>query len=96
IRSEDTLARYGGEEFVILVRGTPEVGVKVIAERVRSGVEALKIDFEGQPIPMTVSVGIASVGQSRCPIQSASELLAIADAALYRAKEAGRNQVHGL
>ncbi len=92
VRSEDILARFGGEEFVILVRGTLDAGVRVVAERVRAGVEALKIEFEGQHIPMTVSVGIASMGPGK-PVGSASDLLALADGALYRAKEAGRNRV---
>ncbi len=92
VRSEDILARFGGEEFVILVRGIPDAGVRVVAERVRSGVEAMRIDFEGRAIPTTVSIGAASIGPDRT-VESAVELLSRADAALYRAKAAGRNRV---
>jgi two-component system, cell cycle response regulator len=95
VRSEDILARFGGEEFVILVRGTPEAGVRIIAERVRAGVEAMTIELEDQSIPMTVSVGVASTDATR-PVASPTELLGLADSALYRAKEAGRNRVEGV
>jgi diguanylate cyclase (GGDEF)-like protein len=93
IRSEDILARFGGEEFVIAVRGIPMPGVRVIAERVRAGVEALVIEHEGARIAATVSVGVATQSPAH-EHASVDELLATADAALYEAKARGRNRVH--
>ena len=92
MRSEDIVARFGGEEFVVLVRGVGEVGVLAIAERVRASVEALEIVHEGARIPITVSVGVATSSPARA-FETSEELLAVADAALYRANEAGRNKL---
>ncbi len=92
VRSEDLVARIGGEEFVVVLRGIPESGVLAAAERVRACVEALAIEHEGARIPVTVSVGAATCSPER-PVGSPEALVAMADAALYRAKEAGRNRV---
>lgn len=92
MRSEDVVARYGGEEFVIVVRGVTAVGILAVAERLRAGVEALEIGHDGVRIPVTVSIGVATQSSERS-YESVAELLATADAALYRAKEAGRNRV---
>lgn len=92
VRAEDVVARVGGEEFVVLVRDIPTAGMLAIGERLRAGVEALEVTFEGERIPVTVSVGVATLeGAGDAP--SPEGLLARADAALYRAKEAGRNRV---
>lgn len=92
VRSEDLVARFGGEEFVVVLRGISEVGVLAAAERVRAVVEALAVEHEGRRIPITVSVGAATHSPERA-IESCEALVAMADAALYRAKEAGRNRV---
>jgi diguanylate cyclase (GGDEF)-like protein len=92
MRTEDVVARFGGEEFVIVVRGVDAVGVLAVAERVRAEVEALSIVHEGRRIPVTVSIGVATQSPDR-EFASVEELLAVADGALYRAKEAGRNRV---
>ena len=92
MRVEDVVARYGGEEFVVVVRGVNAVGVLSVAERIRSEVEALSIEHQGRRIPITVSIGAATHSTERA-VESAEGLLAIADAALYRAKGAGRNRV---
>ena len=86
------VARYGGEEFVIVMRGVTSIGVLAVAERVRAGVEALAIVHEGRPVPVTVSIGGATQSVER-GYEGVDELLAAADAALYRAKESGRNRV---
>jgi diguanylate cyclase (GGDEF)-like protein len=92
MRIEDVVARYGGEEFVVVVRGIGAVGVLAVAERIRSEVEALVVEHEGRRIPITVSIGVATHSAER-NVKTAEELIAIADAALYRAKEAGRNRI---
>ncbi len=93
MRGEDVVARYGGEEFVVLLRGGRQPGVSAIAERIRADVEALVIEHEGQRIPVTVSVGMATYDAEH-EVESVEALIALADAALYKAKEAGRNRVH--
>jgi diguanylate cyclase (GGDEF)-like protein len=92
VRSEDEVARFGGEEFVVLIRGIDPPGVAVVADRLRASVEALEIDVGTTSLRVTVSIGVAtqSPDQERASVEA---LLAEADAALYRAKEAGRNRV---
>ena len=86
-RGGDSVARYGGEEFAVIVPGSPLSGVLALAERLREAVEALPLP-EG---PVSISVG---VGYLHPPaLASADQLLADADAGLYAAKRAGRNQV---
>ncbi len=84
-RREDRAVRYGGEEFLVLVAGALEEEARVVADRIRRATERT-IFAEG--IRMTVSAGIASGAP---PVFE--ELFAAADAALYRAKRAGRNRV---
>ncbi|MBE0616852.1 MAG: GGDEF domain-containing protein [Proteobacteria bacterium] len=89
-RETDLPARYGGEEFAILLPSTTEEGARALAERVRAGVEALQVAWEGKVIPVRVSVGVATLeGES----DSADGLVARADQALYAAKQTGRNKV---
>lgn len=92
MRSEDVVARYGGEEFVIVVRGIPTSGVMALAERVRSAIAKTEIDVGEATLAITVSIGVATQSKD-CMYAGADELLAAADAALYRAKEGGRNRV---
>jgi diguanylate cyclase (GGDEF)-like protein len=92
IRVEDVLARYGGEEFVILVRSTNHAAAVRLAERTRGSIEQLTIPIKDAKLSVTVSVGVASLaelGEQAGP----TELVALADARLYRAKMAGRNRV---
>lgn len=88
-RREDFFARYGGEEFVMLCRSTPLDHAKALAERIRVAVERERVVYSERVIPVTVSIGIAS-GWPRC---TSAEVIGVADAALYAAKNAGRNQV---
>ena len=92
VRETDLLFRWGGEEFVILLAHTAAEDAPVLAERLRAAVEARPF-LEGElyrPVHVTVSVGTA--GASTYPVEP-DALLARADAACYRAKEAGRNRV---
>ncbi len=90
LRASDTVGRLGGDEFVILTEGVSlVVGPMMVAERIR---EVLKTPFEvegfeGLPVTVTASIGIATGDRA-----SAQDLLRDADIALYRAKAAGRNQ----
>ncbi|WMJ70466.1 GGDEF domain-containing protein [Stenotrophomonas sp. 24(2023)] len=86
-RAADSVARYGGEEFAVIVPASTLSGVLALAERLRLAVEALTLP-EG---PVSISIG---VGYLHPPaMASADQLLADADAGLYAAKRAGRNQV---
>ena len=89
IRSGDTLYRYGGEEFLVLLPEQTLDGAALAAERLRAAVEELSIDHPGGGA-VTVSAGVAGLGSGEC---SPEELFELADRALYRAKEAGRNRV---
>lgn len=92
-RPSDELARYGGEEFVALLPHTDPVGALQMAERIRSAVATLTFDYEGQPIPVTVSIGCATTVPARNYVSD--KMIAAADAALYEAKRSGRNRVVG-
>jgi len=92
VRTEDVVARYGGEEFILLVRGIAPDAVLQMAERVRADIAACKIEHEGKTIPVTVSIGVACHEADK-EAESIAALVARADAALYKAKEAGRNRV---
>lgn len=90
IRVEDILCRYGGEEFVIIMRETNTDSATIAAERVRRNVEQARFNYEGKPIPVTVSLGIATYHDGKPG--TAEELVKQADGYLYRAKEKGRNR----
>jgi diguanylate cyclase (GGDEF)-like protein len=92
-RAGDLGARYGGEEFVMLLPATDLNAALLVAERVRSDVEALGIPHAANPsLHMTVSIGVAVIAPQ--PGDAAATLLKWADDALYDAKRAGRNRVH--
>ncbi len=91
VRSTDLVARYGGEEFAVMMPETSLVDAETFAEKIRHLVESTPMQTQIGPLPITVSVGVASVPHTR--IHSAKELIIAADKALYRAKKAGRNQV---
>lgn len=84
------LGRFGGEEFVALLPGHPLAEALVIAETIRARLEALPLDYQGQALRVTASIGVASLaaGAANC-----NELFKQADQAVYAAKESGRNKV---
>ncbi|MBX3259881.1 MAG: GGDEF domain-containing protein [Labilithrix sp.] len=93
IRVEDLLARYGGEEFVILARTTGKTEAVRLAERIRSSIAELEIPVApDRTIRGSVSVGVAALPDV-APDGGPNELLALADARLYRAKAEGKNRV---
>ena len=87
----DLAARLGGEEFAILLPTTGLVPAALVAERIRRATEWRPLGVS-VPVPMTVSVGVASTENRPAPL-TATELLRQADAALYLAKGEGRNRV---
>lgn len=90
IREVDKLGRIGGEEFAILLPNTGPEEASKLAERLRRGVEKKTLRRENQVICVTISVGVASFGSNT---KTLDDLLRDADAALYLAKNQGRNQV---
>jgi diguanylate cyclase (GGDEF)-like protein len=91
VRASDVVARYGGEEFVVALHNTTLSEARIVAEKIRVGVEQTVVDIgPGRFARITVSLGIAATDAHKVDRKG---LVAIADAALYRAKEKGRNRV---
>ena len=92
-RPADLSARYGGEEFVVLLPGTEKAGAVVLAEEIRLRVERLKISHTSSSThkDVTISLGVGVMVPTRNLLSS--ELIKIADNALYKAKNSGRNRV---
>lgn len=97
LRLNDALARYGGEEFAGLLGDTDAPLALTIAERIRQNIAAPPFPLMGQQgLAVTLSIGVATfhrLGPKETVDRAAEKLVAMADRALYRAKEAGRNQV---
>jgi diguanylate cyclase (GGDEF)-like protein len=96
LRGYDLIGRFGGEEFVVLLPQTAEADALSIAERLRLTVAAMSIPLDGDTrsgtgIVFTVSIGVAVLGDAGTEL---TDLLTAADAALYHAKQSGRNKVH--
>ncbi len=89
IRSHDRLGRYGGEEFLLIIPETHIAGALVLAEKIRAAIEKMEIKSGENRIPLSASIGLAQWQMSE-PLDS---VLTRADAALYRAKDNGRNCV---
>ncbi len=89
-RGDDLCARFGGEEFVLLFEEMSGETALEIAERLRRRVEGLAFTAaDGEPIPLTMSAGVAAVPE--LAVRAAADLLQLADQALYTAKHLGRN-----
>ncbi len=86
-RDMDLVARYGGEEFVVILPGTPVAGAAAIIERLRQAVESESFACAAGESSVTISLGAAQLTEG----EDAAALVRRADAALYAAKEAGRN-----
>lgn len=91
IRRVDYAARYGGEEFTVLCPSTSAENGAVLAEKLRAAVETSRIERDGDLVPVTISIGVASGFESGA--KSPEELVALADEALYESKKNGRNRV---
>jgi two-component system, cell cycle response regulator len=90
-RTEDTVARVGGEEFALLLPDTNRLGAAVLAERIRNAVEREQFTVDGQPVQLTLSIGVASFAVER--VDTVDQLLNIADQRMYLAKKHGRNRI---
>ena len=93
LRPSDIFARMGGEEFVVLLPDTGLLQAEEIAERIRQAVADLRMNFQGETIRVTVSIGVSAWREMDS--NSLQAMLSCADARLYRAKAEGRNQVMG-
>jgi diguanylate cyclase (GGDEF)-like protein len=92
IRREELLARYGGEEFAAVLPETGRAGAMEFAEQIRQIIARDPFEFEGDRLPVTISVGVAVLeGQPTDP----ATFIRMADENLYRAKRSGRNRVVG-
>lgn len=92
VRHCDIVARYGGEEFAIVLPETGRSGAKVLAQRIRRGIEQLQITINGKQIGVTVSVGVSN-SDTEGVEHTRAALIDRADQAMYVAKRNGRNRV---
>jgi diguanylate cyclase (GGDEF)-like protein len=91
IRKSDLAVRYGGEEFVLVLFSNNSENAGVVAERIRADVQNQNFGDSGSPLRVTISIGVCSFPDDS--VTSSDDLMRRADAALYHAKEAGRNMV---
>jgi diguanylate cyclase (GGDEF)-like protein len=91
-RDIDSPARYGGDELAVILPQTDSDGARQLAERMREALERLQVPVlnGGNPLTLAASFGVAAMPESA---STKDELVAAADAALYRAKRAGRSRV---
>lgn len=90
LRDGDVLGRIGGEEFAVFLPNTPKRAARLLAERIRQIVDRHALRVQGQRVPMSLSIGVALVLPTERTVDAA---LSRADAAMYRAKQSGRNRV---
>jgi len=90
VRSQDVAARYGGEEFCVLLPDTDAASAMPVAERIRQGIAASTVQWTGEDLSVTVSLGLAQF-DTKLDF-SAKSLIERADKALYRSKDGGRNR----
>jgi diguanylate cyclase (GGDEF)-like protein len=89
VRDYDILGRYGGEEFLIVIPGADRQSALSVYERIREGIGSPPMNTSAAPLVVTVSMGVAEYDGT----MSDEELIQLADDALYRAKDLGRNRV---
>ncbi len=94
VRQEDLFARYGGEEFSLLLRESADDKAIRCAERCRRAVDGTQFSFNGTPIKVAISLGVATLFDS--DFAQPEDLISAADKYLYRAKKSGRNRVDAL
>jgi diguanylate cyclase (GGDEF)-like protein len=89
LRASDLAVRWGGEEFLLVLKSCDLAEAQRIAESLRQKIEVTSITVSGQPVPVTVSIGVSLYDS----VESSGQAVDRADAALYQAKNAGRNRV---
>ncbi len=92
MRKVDFAARYGGDEYLIVLTEIDQAGAEVFAERLRSRIEEHTFTADHHTIRLTASIGYALISPSQVHIDARS-FVRLADQALYKAKESGRNRV---
>ena len=92
-RAGDFAARYGGEEFIILIPGMNYASAMIYAEKLRQACEARAIAHPASPVAPVVKISLGVATRVPSDKDSVADLIADADAALYRAKNEGRNRV---
>jgi diguanylate cyclase (GGDEF)-like protein/PAS domain S-box-containing protein len=90
LRDSDLLGRVGGEEFILILPDTPKQNAEYVAERMRERLELSEIKYEQHTLKITASFGVASIREADIAME---EIIERADAAMYTAKNSGRNQV---
>jgi diguanylate cyclase (GGDEF)-like protein len=91
VRPQDIVCRWGGEEFLVIVHDIDEKGCVAIGERICAGMRELPIHTRGGSVAASISIGLAM--RNRGEPASPEQLIALADAALYRSKREGRDRV---
>ncbi|WP_295434921.1 diguanylate cyclase [uncultured Thiodictyon sp.] len=92
-RAGDFIARYGGEEFICLLNGIDDQGTAVMAERLRVGIESLRLPHGASPVSPWVTVSVGAACQRPTQETAPSEVVAAADLQLFTAKRLGRNRI---
>jgi diguanylate cyclase (GGDEF)-like protein len=91
VRQADVVARYGGEEFILVFPDTDYLLVNKICERITRAIESTRHDVNGENLPVTISMGLATLNDGR-KFPGVTEFVTAADKALYSAKLQGRNR----
>jgi diguanylate cyclase (GGDEF)-like protein len=89
IRSSDAVGRYGGEEFLVFLQDTTAAQARTVASKLLRAIRAEPFVFQGHAVPVTVSIGVATV---QAADRTLEELVGRADKALYTAKREGRDR----
>ncbi len=92
-RRSDIVTHYGGEEFALLLIDTSIAAAAYVSERLRVGIESCVFEARGERVEVTASFGVAATPDAPGPL-SPESILGIADQALYKSKDAGRNCAH--
>ncbi len=91
VRSYDAIGRFGGEEFLILLPGCDSSAAAERTDQIRAAIAHPPMETDSGPLKITMSLGGVATGN--WPDEPPNQLLQMADAALYRAKEEGRNRI---